>query len=186
MNFKIVKSCLFISSTFFLASLVQAEQEAAQPEMNSEQVSKTASSLAYELFKPVPAKPFWYVQGSVYTKHFKPKSEHNNHQELFGLEHHTENSYLFGGATFKHSYGKRSYYGYAGKRYDFAGTPFYAKLTGGLLYGYKGKYRDKIPFNRFEIAPVIIPSLGVKYRRLGAEVVLLGTAASMINIGFEL
>ena len=86
----------------------------------------------------------------------------------------------------KHSYGKRSYYGYAGKRYDFADTPFYAKVTAGLLYGYKDEYRDKIPFNRFEIAPVVIPSLGVKYRRLSAEVVLLGTAASLFNIGFEL
>ena len=181
-----VKSCLSLLCVFVLPSIAQAAADATQLISNTEQHSKTASSLAYELFKPVPAKPYWYVQGSVYTKHFKPKSAHNNNQELFGLERHTENSYLFGGATFKHSYGKRSYYGYAGKRYDFAGTPFYAKLTGGLLYGYKDKYRDKIPFNRFEIAPVIIPSLGVKYHRFGAEVVLLGTAATMINIGLEL
>ena len=186
MNLNPTKSCLLILGVLFLPSIAYAEQDATQATANSEQHSKTLSSVAYDLFKPVPAKPYWLVQGSVYTKHFKPKSEHNNHQELFGLERHTENSYLFGGATFKHSYGKRSYYGYAGKRYDFAGTPFYAKVTAGLLYGYKGKYRNKIPFNRFEIAPVVIPSLGVKYRRLSVEVVLLGTAATMFNIGFEL
>ena len=73
-----------------------------------------------------------------------------------------------------------------GKRYDFDGTPFYGKLTAGLIYGYKGEYRDKIPFNRFEIAPAIVPSLGVKYRHVAAEVVLLGGAATMINIGLEL
>lgn len=181
-----VKFYLSILCAFVLPSIAHAEPEATQLVTNSEQHTTSLSSVTYDLLKPVPAKPFWYVQGSVYTKHFKPKSAHNNHQELFGLERHTENSYIFGAATFKHSYGKRSYYGYAGKRYDFADTPFYAKVTAGLLYGYKDEYRDKIPFNRFEIAPVVIPSLGVKYRRLSAEVVLLGTAASLFNIGFEL
>lgn len=152
----------------------------------SEQHTTTTSTLFYDLVKPVPAKPYWYVQTSVYTKHFKPKSAHNNNQELIGLERHTENSYLMGAATFLHSYGKRSYYGYVGRRYDFIGTPFYGKVSAGLLYGYKGKYRNKIPLNRFEIAPAVVPSLGVKYRRLGAEVVLLGAAATMINIGLEL
>ena len=44
----------------------------------------------------------------------------------------------------------------------------------------------KIPFNRFEIAPAVIPSLGVEYRRVSAEVLLLGAAATMINIGVKL
>lgn len=165
---------LFLCAAVFLQANAQAEQDA------------TLSSYVQNLFKPVPAKPYWYVQGSVYTRHFEKNPEHNNNQDLIGLERHTENSYLFGGATFRHSYSERSYYGYAGKRFDFAGSPFYAKLTAGLLYGYKGEYRDKIPLNRFEIAPVIIPSFGVKYRRVGAEVILLGAAASMVTIGFEL
>ena len=186
MNFISVKSYLLILCPLFLSLMAHAEH-AAKPEANASPSSdKTLSALVGELLKPEPAEPYWYVQGSIYTRHFKPSSKHNNHQELFGLERHTENSYLLGGATFKHSYGKRSYYGYAGKRFDFDDTPFYGKLTAGLLYGYKGKYRNKIPFNRFEIAPVIIPSLGAKYRRVGAEVVLLGKAATMINIGFEL
>lgn len=180
----LVKLCLMVFCVVSMQSMAQAEQDSAL-ESNSSQHSIARSSLVYDLLKPVPAKPYWYVQTSVYTKHFKPKSKHNNNQELIGLERHTENSYLFGGATFLHSYGKRSYYGYAGKRYEFVGTPFYAKVTAGLLYGYKGKYRNKIPLNRFEIAPVIVPSLGVKYRSLGAEVVLLGGAATMVNIGLK-
>ena len=163
--------------------LAHAEQEQSY---TSSEPTIVRSTLLHNLIKPVPAKPYWYVQTSVYTKHFKPKSAHNNNQELIGLERHTENSYLFGAATFLHSYDKRSYYGYVGKRYDFAGTPFYSKVTAGLLHGYKGKYRDKIPLNRFEIAPAVIPSFGVKYRRFGAEVLLLGAAATMVNIGFEL
>ncbi len=166
--------------------MAHAEQDPALNKTTSKHDTTTLSSYVQDLFKPVAAEPYWYVQGSVYTRHFKKNPEHNNNQDLIGLERHTENSYLFGGATFRHSYGERSYYGYAGKRFDFAGTPFYSKLTAGLLYGYKGEYRDKIPLNRLGIAPVIIPSLGVKYHRVGAEIVLLGTAATMINIGFEL
>ena len=165
-----------------MSSAVHAEYAS----VSDNHTSKTLSSYIADVLKPVPAKPYWYVQTSVYTKHFTPRSEHNNNQELIGLERHTQNSYLMGGATFLHSYNERTYYGYVGKRFDFIGTPFYGKVTAGLLYGYKGEYRDKIPLNRFEIAPAIVPSLGVKYQRLGVEVVLLGAAATMINIGFEL
>lgn len=183
MNLIAVKTALFLSCAIALqTSLAQTEEI----DGSSSEHAMVRSSAFYDLIKPVPAKPFWYVQTSVYTKHFRPKSEHNNNQELIGLERHTENSYLMGGATFLHSYHKRSYYGYVGKRYDFDGTPFYGKLTAGLIYGYKGEYRDKIPFNRFEIAPAIVPSLGLKYCHVAAEVVLLGGAATMINIGLEL
>lgn len=179
------KSSIVMLCILLLQSIAYAEQD-YQVESSSSEHRISGSSLLHNVFKPVPAEPFWYVQTSVYTRHFNPRSEHNNNQELIGLERHTENSYIMGGATFLHSFNERAYYGYVGKRYDFAGTPFYGKITGGLLYGYKGEYRDKIPFNRFEIAPVIIPSLGVKYRRVGAEIVFLGTAATMINIGLEL
>lgn len=169
----------------FFHSSAQAEQAPVLQEQSATSY-KALTSYVGDLLKPVPAEPYWVVQASVYTKHFKHNPEHNNNQELFGLERHTADSYLFGAATFLHSFDQRSYYGYVGKRFDYAGTPFYSKVTAGLLYGYKGEYRDKIPLNRFEIAPVIIPSVGVKYRRASAEIVLLGAAATMINIGFQL
>lgn len=184
MNF--VKPCLWVVCTLTVQTFAFADQDINLENTTSEQHIKSQSTLAYNLFKPVRAEPYWYIQTSAYTKHFKPKSKHNNHQELIGLERHTANSYVLGGATFLNSYDQRSYYGYVGKRFDFADTPFYGKLTGGLIYGYKGQYRDKIPFNRFEIAPAVIPSLGVQYRRVSAEVLLLGTAATMINIGVKL
>lgn len=28
---------------------------------------------------------FWYVQTSVYTRHFSPDPEHNNNQDLIGI-----------------------------------------------------------------------------------------------------
>ena len=186
MNSIPVKSCLLLSCVLSLPSIVWAEQDAVADKNADTPQSITLSSVVHNLVKPVAAEPYRYVQTSLYTRHFKSNPEHNNHQELLGVERHTANSYLLGAATFLHSYDQRSYYGYVGKRFDWVGTPFYGKLTAGLLHGYKGEYRDKIPFNRFGIAPAIIPSIGITYHRVGVELLLLGTAATMINIGFQL
>ncbi|PXC08209.1 sn-glycerol-3-phosphate transporter, partial [Pseudomonas aeruginosa] len=77
-------------------------------------------------------------------------------------------------------------YAYLGKRFDSNSYPVYLKLTGGLLQGYRGEYRDKIPLNRFGVAPAIIPSVGVRFGPLGSELVLLGNSAAMINLGLRL
>lgn len=126
---------------------------------------------------------FWYLQTSVYTTHWTHDPEHNNHQELIGLERNRADGIVWGGATFKNSFSQRSNYIYAGKRFDWEGTPFYAKVTGGALQGYRGDYRDKIPLNRFGVAPAIIPSVGAHLGPVGAEFVVLGGSAAMVNVG---
>ncbi|RON08229.1 sn-glycerol-3-phosphate transporter [Pseudomonas brassicacearum] len=128
-------------------------------------------------------KGFWYLQGSLYTKHYSPDPDHNNNQDLIGLERNEASGWLFGAATFRNSFSQRSYYAYAGKRYESADYPVYIKLTGGLLQGYSGEYKDKIPLNHFGVAPVIIPSLGAHYGPVAAELVLLGFNAAMITTG---
>ncbi|PQO98951.1 sn-glycerol-3-phosphate transporter [Pseudomonas frederiksbergensis] len=126
---------------------------------------------------------FWYLQASVYTHHYSSDPEHNNHQDLIGLEREEPSGWLFGGATFRNSFSQRSYYAYAGKRYESADYPVYIKLSGGVVEGYHGQYQDKIPLNRFGVAPVIIPSLGVHYGPVAAELVLLGFNAAMVTTG---
>lgn len=186
MNLLPVKTYCVLLCSLGLQTMAQAEQTFIAQSSNVTGHDKSLTSYVVDLMEPVPAEPYWYLQASVYTKHFKHNPEHNNNQELIGLERHTANSYLFGAATFLHSFDQRSYYAYMGKRFDYSGTPFYSKLTAGLLYGYKGDYRDKIPLNHFGVAPAIIPSVGVKYRQASAEIVLLGAAATMVNIGFQL
>jgi hypothetical protein len=61
----------------------------------------------------------------------------------------------------------------------------YLKLTGGLIEGYRGDYKDKIPLNHFGLAPAIVPSAGAHFGPVGAEVVLLGAAAVMVNVGLR-
>lgn len=129
---------------------------------------------------------FWVVQTSVYTRHFSPSPEHNNRQNLIGLGRNEASGLVYGGATFRNSFAQRSVYGYVGKRFNSSRYPaVYLKITGGLLYGYRGEYRDKIPLNRYGIAPVIIPGVGINLGPVVAEAVLLGASAAMLNIGLR-
>lgn len=128
---------------------------------------------------------FWYFQTSAYTKHWKPDPDHNNRQKLIGIERNHEDGSLWGDATFLNSFDQRSYYGYYGHRWVADEYPVYAKLSGGLVYGYKGKYKDRIPLNRYGIAPVLVPAIGTFYGPVGAELVILGGAAAMINVGLR-
>ena len=128
-------------------------------------------------------RDFWYAQTSVYTRHFSPDPEHNNNQDLIGLERNEASGFVYGGATFRNSFSQRSYYVYAGKRFDIVDSPFYVKVTAGALQGYRGKYRDKIPLNRYGVAPAIIPSVGVHFGPVTSELVLLGFNAAMLTAG---
>lgn len=177
---------LGLALLFSSAELLAGDEVEGEGAADSSALLQRPLELARKLAAPEPAEPGWYVQGSVWTTHFDPQPDHNNNQDLIGLERHRDDSYLWGAATFRHSFGERSWYGYTGKRFEFAGTPFNAKLTAGLLYGYRGEYRDKIPLNRFGVAPAVIPSVGASYQRVGVDVVLLGAAAAMVNVGVRL
>lgn len=128
---------------------------------------------------------YWYVQTSAYTRHWSHDPEHNNHQELVGIERVYTDGVLWGAATFKNSFYQRSYYAYLGKVWENERYPVYVKLSGGLIEGYKGEYDDKIPLNHLGVAPVIIPSFGAHWGPVGAEFVVLGAAAGMINVGLR-
>ncbi|NWA07369.1 sn-glycerol-3-phosphate transporter [Pseudomonas gingeri] len=142
-----------------------------------------STGVAYAVQEAHGEKGFWYAQTSLYTRHYSPDPEHNNHQDLIGLERHEASGWVYGAATFRNSFSQRSYYGYVGQRFNSSRYPLYAKVTGGLLQGYRGEYRDKIPLNRLGVAPVIIPSVGAHYGPLATELVFLGFNAAMITTG---
>jgi hypothetical protein len=146
-------------------------------------LAQATTALAGETLPADDDKGFWYAQTSVYTRHFAPDKNHNNNQDLIGLERNEASGLVYGGATFRNSFSQRSYYVYAGKRYEMADSAVYLKVTGGAIQGYRGKYRDKIPLNRFGVAPVIIPSVGTHYGPVAAELVLLGFNAAMVTTG---
>lgn len=127
----------------------------------------------------------WYLQTSLLTAHYESKPHHNNDQALLGLEYYpeTEADTLVGLATFRNSFDQRSVYGYAGRRFHHSRWPVYAKITAGLIYGYRGEGKDAVPLNRFGVAPVILPSVGLSAGQFSSELVVLANAGLMVNIG---
>jgi hypothetical protein len=127
----------------------------------------------------------WYFQTSAYTRHFNPSPDHVNHQRMLDFEYWAPDNFVWGATFLRNSFGQPTQYLYVGRLW----RPFdsaqliHVKLTGGILHGYKGQYRDKIPFNHYGYAPAIVPAIGVSGKWFGAEFVLLGAAAMMITVG---
>jgi len=129
---------------------------------------------------------YWRIQTSVLTRHFHPDPIHNNHNHLVGLEWWLENDWHAGAAFFSNSYRQPTQYVYVGKAWPVGQSDhFYVRVTAGLIHGYKDAHKNKIPFNHFGIAPAILPSLGVKYGHLFAEIQMLGVAGGMVTAGFS-
>lgn len=151
------------------------------------------------------------LQTSVWTRHYSPEPDHTNRQDLINLEWQAPADWRFdwqhdgtavqrmpwladvrwvaGAASFRNSFAQRSAYVYGGARYDFYATErtrVYGKVSAGLLHGYRGEHRDKIPFNRYGTAPAILPAIGIEHRRVNLEMIPFGTAGVMLNVGFYL
>ena len=128
----------------------------------------------------------WRFQTSLYTKHWDPDPEHVNNQKLLNIEFETTNRWLYGFAHFDNSFGQPSQYLYAGYRWPlFSKDWAYFKLTGGVLHGYEEPYEDKIPLNDLGVAPAIVPTFGLRYKRVFTEFQILGTAAITVTAGFS-
>jgi hypothetical protein len=128
----------------------------------------------------------WKLQTSLYTKHWDSDPEHVDDQDMIDVEAVFENNYLVGGAYFKNSFGQDSLFVYFGKDWSmFHSKYWYVKLVGGLLYGYKDEYKDKIPLNGLGIAPAILPSLGFRYKWAFTELQIAGTAAITVTAGIQ-
>ena len=125
------------------------------------------------------------VQTSLVTTHFDPKPEHNNHQQLIGVELHDPQRWFAGAAWFKNSFDQPTWYFYGGREIPLwqldHGVEVRAKLTAGLLRGYDGDKHDNIPLNHFGIAPAILPSLGLRWKRLETDIMVFGAAGMMVN-----
>jgi hypothetical protein len=100
----------------------------------------------------------WEMTLSPYAYHWHDNPEHRP-VFLGALNHHVPGERFCGLALFRNSFGQPSAYLYIGQRWDnvLGQSNLFAKVSAGLIYGYKGKYQDKIPFNDYGIAPAIIP-----------------------------
>jgi hypothetical protein len=120
----------------------------------------------------------WDLTLSPYTLHWNHNPEHKN-VLLVAMDSHVKGGRFCGLALFTNSFGQESAYVYVGQQWDglFGNPKLFTKVSAGLLYGYRGQYKDKIALNNLGIAPAIIPSLGYAITpKDSAQVFMLGTA----------
>lgn len=128
-----------------------------------------------------------YFQTSLYTKHFNPKPDHNNDQNLIDLQWHWKSSYLVGLSLFRNSFDQPSEFLYFAKSWDIPHTAdlMYFTFAGGFLHGYKGEHKEDIPLNDWGVAPAILPMLGFRYHHIHSTIILFGTAGFTLTLGFD-
>ncbi len=131
-------------------------------------------------------EPAWSMTLGHRVMHYREDPEHHERPGLVALDYSPADAEWFvGGATFLNSFRQRSTYAYAGKRYGANQSPFYLQLTAGLLSGYRGEHRDKIPLNRFGVAPAVIPSVGFEHNGYRGEVFVLGNSGLLFGWGVD-
>jgi hypothetical protein len=128
----------------------------------------------------------WRFRTSVYTKHWSDDPDHVNNQKLLNIEFETTTRWIYGFAHFDNSFGQPSQYLYTGYSWPLFGKDWaYFILSGGVLHGYKEPYEDKIPLKDLGFAPAIVPTFGLRYKRVFTELQILGTAAVTVTAGFS-
>lgn len=121
----------------------------------------------------------WEAVVSPFALHWSSDEEHR-HVVLLGLERSTSDGWLAGASVFRNSFGQPSAYGYYGYKWNglFDNPAVFLKLSGGVLYGYKGRYKNKVPFNHNGFGLAAIPAVGYQLSTQDAvQIGILGTAA---------
>ncbi len=134
---------------------------------------------------------FTYVISAGSYIHFSPNPEHTDKPIITAFEMHKDNGWFYGISLFNNSFDQFSQYVYVGKTFksDRASLQnWHLKLSGGLIYGYKDEYQDKIPMNGLGIAPGLLPSIGYKRAdsRWGIDMSLLGSSGMALTVSFDL
>lgn len=125
---------------------------------------------------------------SPYTGHFRPSPEHQPVYAL-GLERQRDDGRIAGAAYFRNSFGQPSAYAYVGQHYaNIGGVPQWtAQWSVGVLYGYVGKYKTKVPLNVGGFAPGAVLSTGWQFTKsTSAELHMLGDAGVMLQFSQRL
>lgn len=131
----------------------------------------------------------YYVGFAPYTHHYHRSTEHK-YVWLIGLERERTDSAIAGITFFSNSFGQSSTYIYPwGQVYRelFGHPPLYAKLSAGLLYGYRIPFEDKVPLNYNGFSPGAVATIGWEFEgRKQVDLNFLGTSAVMLKLTLPL
>jgi hypothetical protein len=129
----------------------------------------------------------WRLAVSPYTAHLHYNPEHQ-YVWAIGMERQRDDRWLAGGSFFSNSFGQPSGYVYLGQRYDWLlGNPqLFWQWSAGILYGYVGEYKDKVPLNYNGFSPGALLSLGWQFnRQLSTQINTLGDAGFMLQLSYD-
>ncbi len=133
---------------------------------------------------PQPERPAHEIFVSPYTYHWTPSDEHKPVGAIT-LSRLLPDNRFCGLSFFRNSFGQPSAYAFTGWTLPglFKSIPqSYGSLTAGIIYGYVGQYKDKVPLNFGGFAPVLIPAVGYRLSpEMSVEIQILGAAAVMFG-----
>ncbi|MDO8419685.1 MAG: hypothetical protein Q7S90_06585 [Rubrivivax sp.] len=130
----------------------------------------------------------WRILVSPWAPHYRYSIEHQRVWAL-GLERRLANDWLAGAAYFRNSFGQPSGYAYLGRRsMGLLGTEsLFFQWSAGVLYGYRGEFKDKVPLNFHGFAPGALVTLGWQFGRHSSVAVhALGDAGLMFQFAYDL
>jgi hypothetical protein len=167
------------------AVLASAVIGLASPLVHAEDAQAPATSAApAATVQPTPplidpdAKASWELVVGPFAYHWSNEDSHK-HVYLLGIEREQADNFMWGFSAFQNSFGQPSAYAYYGYTWNnLWDTRFYAKLSGGIIYGYKDQYANKVPFNHDGFGLGIIPAVGYRITPNDAvQIGVLGSAA---------
>ena len=129
----------------------------------------------------------WRGLISPYTLHYRYSEEHKPVYAI-GIERQSDDRWLAGGAYFSNSFGQPSAYVYVGHRSEIMAEhpELFFQWSLGVIYGYVGKYQDKVPMNVKGFAPGAVVSLGWQLdRHASVSVHALGDAGLMLQLAYD-
>ena len=136
-------------------------------------------------------KPNAYTAyASPYTYHWSDENK-AQHRQVFALSlsRQLPAERFCGFSVFRNSFGQPSGYVFTGWNWPrpLDSMPHvYASVSAGIMYGYVGEFKDKVPLNFGGFSPVVVPSVGYRLTpRLGLEITILGTAAIMFGTSWR-
>ena len=131
---------------------------------------------------------YWRLAVAPFSHHFRYSAEHRYVWALGGEWQRTDD-WLAGASYFNNSFGQPSAYLYVGKRWTslFGEPQLFAQASGGMLYGYRGKYEDKVPLNHKGFSPGALVSLGWQFNKhVAVTGHMLGDAGAMVQLSYDL
>ncbi len=139
----------------------------------------------------------WTLMAAPVTLHYSDINRDANSTDekhkyvwLVGAEKMVTDRYFAGAAFFSNSFGQSTQYVYVGAKFrPIDDMPkFFAKVSAGVIHGYKSPYDKKIPINTSSGWGLgVIPSIGWEFNeQFAAQLNVLGSAGLMLQMNATL